>query len=97
MIIDPISTTSCGSCRRCENMENHKTGFPHFHSALENLPLINPASSFPQLPQDPARRTVLIYLHGEYPVEVWHGVTPVSLLSDELILTDLIEPSCAAH
>ena len=97
MIIAPILTESCGSCRRYENVENHKTGFPHFHSALENFPPENPASSFPQLPQDPTRRTFFIYLHGEYPVEVWHGVSPVSLLSDELILTDLIDCSCSVH
>ena len=48
-----MSAKPCGSCRRHENVENPKAGFPHFHSALENSPAKKHASEFPTAPTGP--------------------------------------------
>lgn len=36
-------------------------------------------------------------LHGEYPIEVWHGANQCLSLSDEMTLTELIDCSCPAN
>jgi hypothetical protein len=81
-----------GSCRRHENVENPKTGFPHFHSALENSPPKNTAASFPQLPQGLLLGPVSVLgfesqtpsLRGEYPIEGWHGDYQCLSVSEEI-------------
>jgi hypothetical protein len=48
---------ACGSCPRCENVENPKAGFPHFHKRVGKLAAAkSAAASFPQLPQGPTTR-----------------------------------------
>ena len=74
---------SHASCRAC--------GMEEFHRLLEI------ASRFPQLAQDRRRcffslglgSTNPFGLHGEYPIEVWHGVDQCPSLSAEMILTEL--------
>lgn len=47
-----------GNCRRHENVENPKAGFPHFHSALENSPPKKRGCEFPTVPTGPTTRVV---------------------------------------
>ena len=76
MIAAHSSSKPCGNCRRHENVENHKTGFPHFHSALENSSEFPTASTRPDSERSAshAEQTKAKSLHGEYPIKGWHGV-----------------------
>lgn len=69
-----------GSCRRHENVENPKSGFPTFSQRLGKLSAAqNAATSFPQLPQG----LRLGLFEGRFskaktsavsdPIDVWHG------------------------
>jgi hypothetical protein len=67
-----------GSCRRYEIVENPKTGFPQFHSALENSQPIKRGGEFPTAPTGPTTgipfpagwESRFTSLRGEYRIEV---------------------------
>src|SRR5512137_98908 len=88
-----VSARPYGSCRRHENVENPKAGFPHFHSALENSPPKKRGSKFPTAPTGPTPGAVSVLgleklglpsLRGEYPIEGWHGDNQCLSVSEEI-------------
>ena len=65
---------ACGSCPRCENVENRKAGFPHLSQARwKTRTAKNAVSSFPQLPQGPTTG-FSFYSFREEPESQTHGL-----------------------
>jgi hypothetical protein len=56
----PSECMPYGSCRRHENVENRKAGFPHFHSALENSPPEKRGREFPTASTGPTAGIVSV-------------------------------------
>ncbi len=76
----------CGICRRHENVENQKAGFPQFHSALENSPSKERAVEFPTAPTgpDPGPLSLEAEKQKEKHYDLILCLTPTDLLMEGL-------------
>jgi hypothetical protein len=101
-----MALRSYGSCRACRARGSRcagPTGAWNYYGipqALGNPCAIPTASTGPATRYSvslSSETTKPFGLHGEYPIEVWHGVNQCLSLSDEMIPTELIDCSSPAH